>query len=160
MIFLPKENSVAALNTPENLERIKRYVAMAEKEAAESRDRAEAAAKIFNPSELMRRASEIREFNHPQLGKIRFGELTIADSEIIRQCKSDSDKTAMAVYLMLKKAYPEMPIYTPEDISGFYRAFPVMEGAALLQFVSELPVFLQRNSATGSEAVDKPKKSA
>ena len=110
------------------------------------------------PAELMRRASEIREFNHPQLGLIRFGELTIADSEIIRQCISDADKTAMAVYLMLKKAYPEMPTYTPENISGFYKAFPVMEGAVLLQFVSELPVFLQRNSATGSEAVDKPKK--
>jgi len=160
VIFLPKENSVDALNTTENLDRIKRYVAMAEKQAAESRDRNEAAAKIFNPSELMRRASEIREFNHPQLGKIRFGELTIADSEIIRQCKTDADKTAMAVYLMLKKAYLDMPTYAPENISGFYRAFPVMEGAALLQFVSELPVFLQRNSATGSEAVDKLKKSA
>ena len=160
VIFLPKENSVAALNTPENLERIKRYVAMAEKQAAESRERAEATAKIFNPSELMRRTSEIREFDHPQLGLIRFGELTIADSEIIRQCKSEADKTAMAVYLMLKKAYPEMPTYTPENISEFYKAFPVMEGAALLQFVSELPVFLQRNSATGSGVVGRLKKLA
>ena len=153
----PQKVDVAAvLETPENKARIAKF----EKMAAQEQASFETTAKLFNPTELMRRATEIREFNHPQLGLIRFGELTIADSEIIRQCKTDADKTAMAVYLMLKKAYPEMPIYTPENISEFYRAFPVMEGAALLQFVSELPVFLQRNSATGSEAVDKPKKSA
>jgi hypothetical protein len=117
--------------------------------AAQEQANIDATTKLFNPAELMRRASEIREFNHPQLGLIRFGELTIADSEIIRQCTSDADKTAMAVYLMLKKAYPEMPTYTPENISGFYMAFPVMEGAALLHFVSELPVFLQKNSTSG-----------
>jgi hypothetical protein len=151
----PQKVDVAAvLETPENKARIARY----EKMAAQEQANLDAKVKLFNPAELIRRASEIREFNHPQLGLIRFGELTMADSEIIHQCKSDADKTAMAVYLMLKKAYREMPIYTPENISEFYRAFPVMEGAALLQFVSELPVFLQRNSATGSEAVDKPKK--
>ena len=153
----PQKVDVAAvLETPENKARIAKF----EKMAAQEQVNIDATAKLFNPAELMRRASEIREFNHPQLGLIRFGELTIADSEIIRQCTSDADKTAMAVYLMLKKAYPEMPTYKPENISGFYMAFPVMEGAVLLQFVSELPVFLQRNSATGSEAVDKPKKSA
>jgi len=153
----PQKVDVAAvLETPENKARIAKF----EKMAAQEQVNIDATAKLFNPAELMRRASEIREFNHPQLGLIRFGELTIADSEIIRQCTSDADKTAMAVYLMLKKAYPEMPTYTPENISGFYKAFPVMEGAVLLQFVSELPVFLQRNSATGSEVVGKLKKLA
>jgi hypothetical protein len=153
----PQKVDVAAvLETPENKARIAKF----EKMAAQEQASFETTAKLFNPTELMRRATEIREFNHPQLGLIRFGELTIADSEIIRQCTSDADKTAMAVYLMLKKAYPEMPTYTPENISGFYKAFPVMEGAVLLQFVSELPVFLQRNSATGSEVVGKLKKLA
>jgi len=153
----PQKVDVAAvLETPENKARIAKF----EKMAAQEQVNIDATAKLFNPAELMRRASEIREFNHPQLGLIRFGELTIADSEIIRQCTSDADKTAMAVYLMLKKAYPEMPIYTPENISEFYMAFPVMEGAVLLQFVSEIPVFLQRNSATGSEVVGKLKKLA
>ena len=142
----PNKSDVAAvLETSENKVRIDRY----EKMAAQEQANIDATTKLFNPAELMRRASEIREFNHPQLGLIRFGELTIADSENIRQCISDADKTAMAVYLMLKKAYPEMPTYTPENISGFYMAFPVMEGAALLQFVSELPVFLQKNSTSG-----------
>ena len=155
--MVPKKVDVAAvLETPENKARIAKFEKMAEQQQVSLDD----SAKLFNPAELMRRASEIREFNHPQLGKIKFGELTMADSEIIRQCTSDQDKTAMAVYLMLKKAYPEMPAYTPENISEFYRSFPVMEGAALLQFVSELPVFLQTNSTTGSKAVDTPKKSA
>lgn len=109
----PQKIDVAAvLETPENKARIARY----EKMAAQEQANIDTTAKLFSPAELMRRAKETREFNHPQLGKIRFGELTMADSEIIRQCKTDADKTAMAVYLMLKKAYPELPTYTPENI--------------------------------------------
>ena len=144
------------LDTPENRERI----AKLEQMAAEDEAKRAAAAKIFNPIDLMRRASEIREFTHPTLGNIRFGELTLVDSDILRQCKNDADKTAMALYLMLKKAYPEMPTFTPENISEFYRAFPMAEGAELLKLMSEQPAFLQRDSASGSAAVGKRKKSA
>ncbi len=144
------------LDTPENKERIARF----ERMAAEDEAKRTSAARIFNPIELLKRASEIREFDHPTLGKIRFGELTLEDSEVLRKCKTDADKTAMALYLMLKKAYPEMPTYTTENINKFYGAFPMTEGAALLKFVSEQPAFLQQTSVTGSVAVEKRKKSA
>ena len=127
--------------------------------AADDEAKCRAVATIFNPTDLMRRASEIREFLHPTLGKVRFGELTLQDSDILRQCKTDADKTAMALYWMLKKAYPEMPTFTAENISGFYGAFPMVEGAALLKFVSEQPAFLSQTSTTGSVAAPKPKKS-
>lgn len=148
---------VAAIkDTPENRERLARF----ERMAAEDDAKRAVAARLFNPVALMMRVGEIREFEHPTLGKIRFGELTLEDSEILRRCKTDADKTAMALYLMLKKAYPEMPTFTPENIGEFYRAFPMVEGAALLKFVSEQPAFLQQTSANGSVAVAKPKKSA
>lgn len=144
------------LDTPENRARIAKF----EKIAAEDDAKRSVAAKIFNPADLMRRTSEIREFEHPTLGKIRFGELTLKDSDLLRQCKTDADKTAMALYLMLKKAYPEMPSFTPENISDFYKAFPMVEGAELLKLVSEQPAFLPKDSASGSETVEKHKKSA
>jgi len=148
--------SVAVISdTPENRERLARF----ERMAAEDEARRAKAVKMFNPSDLIRRASEIREFEHPTLGKVRFGELTLEDSEVLRKCRTDAEKTAMALYLMLKKAYPEMPTYTPENISKFYGAFPMVEGAELLKFVSEQPAFLQQTSTNGSTAVEKRKKS-
>ncbi len=143
-------------DSAENNARIAKF----EKMAAEDEAKRAATTKLFSPIELMRRASEIREFDHPSLGKVRFGELTLQDSEVLRQCKTDADKTAMALYLMLKKAYPEMPTYGPDNICKFYEAFPMVEGAALLKFVSEQPAFLQQTLATGSVAVEKHKKSA
>jgi hypothetical protein len=144
------------LDTTENRERIAKFEQMATEDDAKRK----IAAKIFNPVELMRRASEIRELEHPALGTIRFGELTLVDSDILRQCKNDADKTAMALYLMLKKAYPQMPTFTSENISEFYRTFPMAEGAELLKLMSEQPAFLQKVSTSGSVEVGKRKKSA
>jgi hypothetical protein len=155
MIEEDSRSVAVILDTAENREKFSRF----ERMAAEDEARRANSAKLFSPTDLLRRASEIREFDHPLLGRIRFGELTLEDSEVLRKCKTDADKTAMALYLMLKKAYPEMPTYTPEDISKFYGAFPMVEGAALLKFVSEQPSFLPQESATGSAAVEKRKKS-
>ena len=55
----------------------------------------------------------------------------LSDSELISKCKEKNDRSAMAIYLMLKKAYPEMPEYTPETISEFYKTFPMVEGTQL-----------------------------
>lgn len=150
-----KRSDAVFLDTPENRERLSRF----ERMAVEDEAKRAISAKIFSPTDLLKRASEIREFEHPTLGTIRFGELTLEDSEVLRKCRTDADKTAMALYLMLKKAYPEMPTYTPENVSKFYGAFPMVEGAALLKFVSEQPAFLAQTSATGSVAVEKRKKS-
>ena len=152
-----KSHDVAATSdTAENRERIAKFEQM----VAEDDAKHKIAAKIFDPIELMRRASEIRELEHPALGTIKFGELTLVDSDILRQCKNDADKTAMALYLMLKKAYPEMPTFTSKNISEFYRTFPMAEGAELLKLMSEQPAFLQKGSASGSAEVGKRKKSA
>ena len=58
--------------------------------------------------------------------------------------QTPASKTAMTLYLMLKKANPGLPDYTPENILDFYNVFPLAEGAALLQFISEQPSFLPK----------------
>ena len=125
---------------PENLARIAEF----EKKAAADQVKREAAAKIFDPVALLKRASEIHEFTHPTLGVVRFGELTLNDSAVLEKCTTPASKTAMTLYLMLKKAHPSLPEYTPENILEFYNVFPLAEGAALLQFISEQPSFLPK----------------
>jgi hypothetical protein len=147
----PKELA-AARNTPENAKRL------AELKAAENADNAKRleSAKMFDPIALLTRASEIHEVTHPQLGVIRFGELKLSDSEVISECKAKNDRSAMAIYLMLKKAYPQMPDYTPETISAFYQAFPMVEGTAMLQFFLSQPGFLGEKSPNGSKPTQTP----
>jgi hypothetical protein len=58
---------------------------------------------------------------------------------MLEKCKTAAARTAMTLYLMLKKANPGLPDYTPENILEFYNMFPLAEGAALLQFISEQP---------------------
>ena len=128
------------LKSPENLARIAEF----EKKAAAYQSKRESAAKIFDPVALLKRASEIHQFTHSTLGIVRFGELTLNDSVILEKCKTPDTKTAMTLYLMLKKANPGLPEYTPDNISEFYNMFPLAEGAALLQFISEQPSFLPK----------------
>ena len=116
------------------------------------------AAKVFDPVALLKRASEIHEFTHPTLGIVRFGELTLNDSAILEKCTTPAAKTAMTLYLMLKKANPNLPEYKPENILDFYNVFPLAEGAALLQFISEQPSFLpKKDSKNGSTSTLEPK---
>ena len=140
------------LKSPENLEKIAEF----EKKAAADQAKRGAVAKIFDPVALLKRASEIHEFTHPTLGVVRFGELKLSDSEIVSKCKTKDDRSAMAVYLMLKKAYPEMADYTPETIGGFYRAFPMVEGTSLLQFFLSQPCFLGEKSSNRSNQTQAP----
>ena len=149
-----KPSSPDRLNSPENLARISEF----EKKAAAEQAKREGAAKIFDPVDLLKRASEIHEFEHPTLGIVRFGELVLNDSVILEKCKTPESKTAMTLYLMLKKAHPDLPQYTPQNILEFYNVFPLNEGAALLQFISEQPSFLpKKNSNSGSLSMAVPK---
>jgi hypothetical protein len=132
-----------------------RFVKMAQEDDAKRA----AAPKLFNPSELMKRASTINEIDHPILGKIRYGELTLDDSFLISKCKSDEEKSAMAAaYLMLKKAYPEMPQYTPQNINEWSKSMPLAEGAALLLFIRDTPAFLRTQSVRGLRQTETRKK--
>ena len=128
------------LNSPENKARHAEFERMAAADDAKRR----VAAKVFDPVALLKRASEIHEFTHPTLGIVRFGELVLNDSLMLEKCKTAAAKTAMTLYLMLKKANPGLPDYTPENILEFYNMFPLAEGAALLQFISEQPSFLPK----------------
>jgi hypothetical protein len=133
------------INSPRNLALTREYEAK-----LEEHDRQQAAkAKIFDPKALLERASKIHEVNHPTLGLLRFGELTLEDSKkIASQCKTDEEKTAMALFLMLKKAYPDLPDMTPEE---FWKKFPMMEGGQLLNYFTAETGFLSpsQNSRNG-----------
>lgn len=118
------------------------------------------ASKLFDPVELTRQAKTIHEAEVSLLGKFRYGELSLDDSFIIDRCKSDAEKSSMAAYLMLKKAYPEMPVYEPENIKQWAQSIPLAEGAALLQFLSGTPAFLRVQSLRGSAPTKMLKKSS
>ena len=133
-------STVDRLNSPENKARHAEF----ERMAAADQAKRHVAAKVFDPVALLKRASEIHEFTHPTLGIVRFGELVLNDSAMLEKCKTAAAKTAMTLYLMLKKANPGLPDYTPENILEFYNMFPLAEGAALLQFISEQPSFLPK----------------
>lgn len=134
-----------------------RFELEADKQEAKEAHAKASAAKLFDPVELMKSASAITEDKAPGLGLIRYGELTLGDSFTISKCKSDEDKSSMAAYLMLKKAYPEMPTFTPETIRKWAESMPMAEGAALLLFLRGTPAFLRAQSLCGSAPTKTPK---
>ena len=152
--MVSKSELAKARNSPENQERLAK---LKDAEGAADAGR-EAVAKIFDPVALLKRASEVHEFNHPTLGVVRFGELVLNDSMVLEKCTTPAAKTAMTLYLMLKKAHPGLPVYTPENILEFYKVFPLAEGGALLQFITEQPCFLPKKSLkNGSPLTAEPK---
>ena len=109
--------------------------------------------KIFDPMKLIDRASKIRSVEHPVLGKLLFGELTFRDAFEIEKCKTDTEKTEAVAWLMMKKAYPELP-------RDFLARLPLIESAALLNFLTKQPSFLSaaKTSQSGSKTIRKHKK--
>jgi hypothetical protein len=142
-----KKGSVAF--SPENEAKVAKWKTKAETE--EAKDTA-----VFNPADLLKRAATIHEVKHPKLGLVRFGELVMDDAELINQCKTKKDRNAMAIYLVLKKAYPELPEYTPETIGKFSKAFPMMESSELVKLINQQPGFLLIKSDSGSDAAEQP----
>jgi hypothetical protein len=149
---LDSKELAKARNSAENKKRLGELRKLADSDDSKRLE----AAKIFDPVALMARANEIHQVKHPQLGVIQFGELKLSDSELISKCKEKDDRSAMAVYLMLKKAYPEMQEYTPETIGEFYKTFPMVEGTQLLQFFLSQPCFLEEKSKNGSKPTPAP----
>ena len=150
--------SAARLNTPENQERIAKFQAQAGAADAKQ-DKINAVQKrLFNPTKLTEQVNVIHEEEDPNLGVIRYGELSLHDAFTIENCKSDADKTSMAAYIMLKKGNPEMPVYTPENIGEWQKNMPMAEGALLLLFIRKSPVFLRTQSLPGLIKTELPKK--
>ena len=146
-----KAEIAKAVNDPENQERWNKF-----KENANAEEmRHQAAARVFDPQLLMERAAKIHEVQHPILGKLRFGELTFEDSFEINKCKTDVEKTELVAYLMMSKAYPGIP-------KDFLKRMPLIEGAALIDYLTKQPVFLSspKNSRGGLKATRRRKASA
>ena len=88
------------------------------------------------------------------LGKLRFGELTFEDAFEIDKCATDAQKTETIAWLMMRKAYPKLQ-------RDFLSRMPLIEGAALIDFLTKRPSFLsvQKRSQSGSKTVRKRKTS-
>ena len=110
--------------------------------------------RIFDPYELLARTDGIQTVDHPVLGKLKFGELTFEDAFEIDKCTTDAQKTETIAWLMMRKAYPDLP-------RDFLSRMPLMEGAALIDFLTKRPGFLlvQKRSRSGSQSIRKRKTS-
>jgi len=121
-------------------------------ELAEHEEAQKAKAKVFDPMQLVARADKIITVDHPVLGQLKFGELTFEDAFEINKAKTDVEKTEVAAWLMMRKAYPDLP-------KDFLKRMPLLEGAALIDFLTKQPAFLspQQSSANGSKRTRKRK---
>ena len=144
----------AAMADPENQEKWNQFKGQSDAEDQKRNSALVACQKVFDLQQLLERAATIREVSVPGLGRMRFGELTFEDSFEINKCKTDVEKTEMVAYLMLSKAYPEIP-------RDFLKRMPLVEGAALIDFLTKQPAFLspQKNSQVGLKAARKRKTS-
>lgn len=82
-------------------------------------------AKLFNPLELAKSSREIRSTFIEGVGEIRYGPLTVADMLEISKTESDEERGILIMWLMLRKAYPELKM---EDV----KAFPMDTAAKIL----------------------------
>jgi hypothetical protein len=121
---------------------------------AEHEEAQKAKAKVFDPKLLVARGDKITTVVHPVLGLLKFGELTFEDAFEINEAKTDVEKTEVAAWLMMRKAYPDIP-------KDFLKRMPLIEGAALIDFLTKQPAFLsaRKISAVGSKRVRKRKTS-
>ena len=126
-----------------------------ERKLEEDEEAAKAKARIFDPMELIARADRIHSVVHPVLGELKFGELQFEDAFEINKCSSDVEKTEVAAWLMMRKTYPDLP-------RDFLKRMPLIEGAALIDYLTKQPCFLsgQKTSASGSRQTRKRKTSA
>lgn len=117
---------------------------------AEEYERKEAAAlKQFNPATLIQRTSRIYEVDHPILGKIRFGELTLEDSFEVHKRLDVDEKLAMTALLMLRKADPSWTM-------AMIRALPLYEGSELIVFLTNQPAAIATQPKPQFEIAPKP----
>jgi len=123
-----------------------------EAKLAEHEEAQRAKGRVFDPMQLVARADRIMTVDHPTLGQLRFGELTFEDAFEINKSKSDVEKTETVAWLMMRKAYPDLP-------RDFLKRLPLLEGAALIAFLTKQPAFLsqRKNSASGSRIARKRK---
>lgn len=81
-------------------------------------EKREEKAKAFNPKELVKSSSELREVEVEGVGVVRYGVLTLADMIELDRDKNATtlERSLKMLWLMLCKAYPEL---TLEDVKNF-----------------------------------------
>jgi hypothetical protein len=126
-----------------------------EAKIAEHEQRQKTKAKVFDPKLLIARGDRVNVVEHPVLGLLKFGELTFEDAFEIEKCKTDVEKTEAVAWLMMRKAYPDLP-------RDFLKRIPLIESAALIDFLTGQPAFLshQNSSQGGLKRIPKRKASA
>lgn len=102
----------------------------------------EKVAKLFNAKELARKASEIRELNHPTLGLIRYGMIQYKDmADLGKYGESREELTITMLWKMLQKAQPDL---TREEVANL----PFDVAAELLRLIFKEAGFLAAAGTT------------
>jgi hypothetical protein len=92
-------------------------------------------ARLFDPKELVKKSRKIKTVQDPELGLVSFGELLFSDLAEINTAGTNEEKSALILYKMLQKAYPDI---TPDDV----RSFGLADVTRLLKLMMG-PDFLQ-----------------
>ena len=82
--------------------------------------------KVFDPKRLARETRELVTVTDEVLGTLRYGRLTVDDMTQLNQTTDPTERSLVAAYLMLKKAYPDITLYDVE-------AFPLQAITRLLK---------------------------
>jgi len=107
-------------------------------------------AKLFNVRELIAEAGEIREKYVPEINAVvRYGMLTMGDLAELEQAKTDMEKGTRVLWLMLRKADPELKL---EDVAKL----PVEVAAAVLTAIAGPLLQTGKASSAGLKPAPKP----
>jgi len=109
-------------------------------------EKAEKAAK-FDVKALIQNSKQLRSVEVEGLGEIQYGVLTLSDTLELAKYKTTEEKSAAMIWLMLRKAYPEL---TFEDV----KSMPIDVAANIMTAITKDSSFLSRTgkrSKSGSE---------
>jgi len=107
-------------------------------------------AKLFNVRELIAEAGEIREKYVPEINAVvRYGMLTMGDLAELEKAKTDMEKGTRVLWLMLRKADPELKL---EDVAKL----PVEVAAAVLTAIAGPLLQTGKASSAGLKPAPKP----
>jgi len=107
-------------------------------------------AKLFNVRELVAEAGEIREKYVPEINAVvRYGMLTMGDLAELEQAKTDMEKGIRVLWLMLRKADPELKLEQVEKL-------PVDVATAVLTAIAGPLLQTGKASSAGLKPAQKP----
>lgn len=111
----------------------------------------------FDPKAVIAVAKSIQKLVDKDWGIVRYGILTLRDSEaiqpLLKEAKSEEERSQIILWAMLRKAYPDLALEDVKDL-------PLTESSRVLQrMLGVSPInFPQPASSDGSKSARKPKK--